>query len=489
MRQFQVSDRSLNVHQNYLLEASAGTGKTFSIQNIIVRLLIESCNGSPPLVLQDILVVTFTKAAARDLKSRIRKNIEDAIGFLEQSLWQGGLPDKSPDYLKVWMGKGEEAVEKTLRLLRQALYTFDQAHIYTIHSFCARMLRQFALESDASFQDYSGEDPLPKSELMDIVRNFFRTEVRLEEFSPAQLNLLLRMDEEQKKLLSAICTGYELEDYPSFKALYLQFAATMKRLKKQFGLASEKMVADFTAQAPFYKNATGLTKKDAEEKALRFSLLFDKSEWSVEDFEELIENGLVWVEALDPKLAKKNWKGVALSYPELTKALKTELEPIIEEAAHFPKLLLRMAGMCRKLLHQYQHEEERLSPDDILRKMNQALDRSSFLIKVQSLFRAAIVDEFQDTDPLQWQIFSRLFLSKALPWEGYLYLVGDPKQSIYSFRQADIYTYLAAAKALGEESCYSLDVNYRSRAILVEALNHLFLSCGQGPFYSPSEGI
>lgn len=478
MKQFQVLDRNLTLHQHYLLEASAGTGKTFSIQNIVVRLLIESQEQQEPLPIQKILVVTFTRAATRDLKIRIRSNIEQALQYLQSWQIQDPIAEQAPDYLKACMEKGEEAIRHARKRLQQALFTFDQAQIFTIHSFCARMLRQFALESDMGLHSLAGDEPLPQSEIFAIIRDFFRTEVRMENYSPAQLEILLKSDPQQRKLLKLIQSAYEFPVYPSFREVYMQFNEKMLALKQKFSLKSEKIIEDFRLQAGVYRNhKSGETKAETLAKVMRFAKLFDQDEWSTQDIDRLIGDGLVWVKALNPELLKgKLPKPEELNYPDLTQQLKDNLFTMIEESGDFAVLLARMAGDCQKLLKRYQREEEKLSPDDVLRKMNSALDQFIFLCKVQANYQAAIIDEFQDTDPLQWQIFRRLFISEQYPWQGYLYLVGDPKQSIYSFRQADIYTYLAAAQALGDNHCFSLDVNYRSQPRLVHALNMLFAS-------------
>jgi exodeoxyribonuclease V beta subunit len=115
-------------------------------------------------------------------------------------------------------------------------------------------------------------------------------------------------------------------------------------------------------------------------------------------------------------------------------------------------------------------QEEILRFDDLLTRMQQASKEKKFLDGVQEKYSAAIVDEFQDTDPVQWDIFQSLFLNDSMR----LFLVGDPKQSIYAFRQADIYTYLAAVKAVGEDNQFTLNTNYRSSPLLVKALNTLF---------------
>ncbi len=180
----------------------------------------------------------------------------------------------------------------------------------------------------------------------------------------------------------------------------------------------------------------------------------------------------MWVEALDPSLLKK--EASLPRYPNLTTTLRKGLYPVVKEGRDFASLLARLAHDCQKVLHRYRDEEERLSPDDLLLKMSQALNDKTFLDHVRSLFHAAIIDEFQDTDPLQWQIFRTLFLDGTSGWPGHLYLVGDPKQSIYAFRQADIYTYLAAGQALGTGNTATLGTNSRSQPLLVRALNTLF---------------
>ncbi len=476
MKKFNVLDRALKLHQHYLLEASAGTGKTFSIQNIVVRLLIEQQPQGEPLALNKILVVTFTRAATRDLKSRIRLNIEQALHFLQTWLQQGIIPEQMPDYLKVCVEKGEEAVQRARKHLQQALFAFDQAQIFTIHSFCARMLKQFALESDMGLHAFSGEEPLPQSEVRTIIRDFFRTEVRLEHYSPAQLEILLKGDPEQNKLLRAIQRGYGFATLQPFKQVYERFCEIMRELKDTLALTSEKIIEDFRLQAGAYRNYKGAgTKAETLAKVMRFAKMFDQEEWSTQDLDQLLADGIVWVKTLDSELLKgKAPKLDILYYPDLTQKLAKTLYPLVENARDFSVLLARMAQDCQQLLHRYQREEEKLAPDDFLRKMHAALEQSNFLLQVQSHYHAAIIDEFQDTDPLQWQIFKRLFISDQHPWKGYLYLVGDPKQSIYSFRQADIYTYLAAAQALGDAHCFSLDVNYRSQPRLVQALNLLF---------------
>lgn len=480
MKEFNVLDRELSFDGHFLLEASAGTGKTFSIQNIVVRLLLE---GS--LTLKEILVVTFTRAATRDLKQRIRQTIDQASDFLNQWIIRNEIPEEAPDYLQAIMEEGEESVLKARKKVQLALFTFDQAQIFTIHAFCARMLKQYAMESDLGFHAKLGEESLPRSELQRVVRDFFRTEMDEESYSAGQLEILLKEDPDQNKLLRLVQNGYEWAELPSLSVLYGRFVEAMARLQRTHLLSSKTLLEDFIELSKGFKQQTGEKKEKTLEKINRFSTLFDQEDWTVEDFDQILKDGLVWALALHPKLVKKQPKAAGfLHHPGLSEQFKKELEPILYLASDVSVLLARVAKGCRDHLRRYLKEEEKLGPDDLLKKIETALEGKEFLKKVQSNYQAAIIDEFQDTDPVQWSIFRRLFLAEESAWAGHLYLVGDPKQSIYAFRQADIYTYLEAARALGDARCFSLNVNYRSQPQLVEALNCLFSSENSPDFIS-----
>lgn len=132
-------------------------------------------------------------------------------------------------------------------------------------------------------------------------------------------------------------------------------------------------------------------------------------------------------------------------------------------------MLKRVAAECRRRWEVKATRADHFTFDDLLHTMRSALNQPLFMEKVRAKYKAVIVDEFQDTDPIQWSIFEKLFLKSHL-----LYLVGDPKQSIYGFRSADIYTYMRAADALGKENKAFLDTNYRSSPQLIDALNALF---------------
>jgi exodeoxyribonuclease V beta subunit len=469
LKAFNVLDRHLDIHRNYLIQASAGTGKTFSIENIVVRLLLEK----ETLSLEKILVVTFTRAAVRDLKIRIRTNIEKALNFLLEGSFR--KLSKGSDYLLKVCEEGEASIAIARRRLEQALLIFDQSQIFTIHSFCARVLSENVFESNMKADSVISEEPFSQKMLLGIVKDFFRTEVRPEVYSSAQLKLILKEHNYSTEtleivLLELITRNIEIEESPPYSLMFEEFKHIMQILKQD--LNSHQFIQDFIVFAPSYKgfcDREGKIKLIAIESIKHFFSLFDKDTWERDDLEWLITDQLFHIKAISlENLKKGKVSDKIVQFTKFCQRLDKNLAPFISGA----KVLSRMASDCQKLFRARIAHEESMGFDDILHAMRGALENPQFIKQIRSRYKAALIDEFQDTDPLQWEIFQKLFLDRE--HKGYLYLVGDPKQSIYSFRQADIYTYLNAAETLGSQHHASLDTNYRSNSKLVHALNVLF---------------
>jgi len=269
--------------------------------------------------------------------------------------------------------------------------------------------------------------------------------------------------------------GIDVEGVPLFNERFDLFCSQMRELKQRFRISSKTLLDDFYLSLPAYKKMENAD--EAEEKIQRFALMFDRDVWNPEDMDQLIQDGVVYAEALHPSLLRKRGPlppvDSALNHPGFLSALNESFVPLIQELSDPVAIYSIVAERCYRFSQRYLEQEEKMRFDDLLQAMVKALDSAVFVKAIRHQYRAAVIDEFQDTDPVQWEIFRRLFVEAGDSW-GQIYLVGDPKQSIYAFRQADIYTYLEAAQELGEDSLRSLNTNYRSQPPLVDALNALF---------------
>lgn len=414
MKTFDVLDPRTPLLGHHLLEASAGTGKTFAIEHITARLILEH-----DFTLDEILIVTFTRAAACELKTRIRKTLKSKPSSFN---------------------------------LDRALALIDQVQIYTIHGFCHRMLTEYAFESEVGFTLLSEEESDYREILKGHITDFFRTSLNPFEYSTAQL-AALPADKEKliDKILSLVEKEGEFPSYLPFEKAYHSYLSVRKTLSP---IPFEQL--EFNK----IKDQSGNLKSPFDN---QWELL-QKETLSLEEFEILTEKPSLLKHFTPSNRCKK----ASLDPGKLYKFRDTLL-PILETTSSPLCTLVRMARTIRSTAIEALREKEILAPNDILKKMEECLKIPLFHSKVRSRYRAAIIDEFQDTDPIQWNIFKILFIDDPIPA---LYLVGDPKQSIYSFRCADIYTYLKAQKSVSQRAY--LDTNYRSDPKLIQALNHLF---------------
>ncbi len=458
MKTFDCLNRSLNIHSHTLLEASAGTGKTFSIENLFVRLLIEE----PVRVAQEILVVTFTKAATKELRWRIRHKIADSLKIIKEDDRQN-----APDYLLALLEKGQVEIKQAKRRLEAALASFDLSKILTIHSFCERELRdhQFVLDTES----HSLTELLTPSETLRVVRDFFRTKLTKDSYSPEQIRRVVKggFSKLESDLQNILMKALPIEKRASYSEMLLEFQAAMKDLSQKYSALN--LLDDYETLSPYYKKH-----EDADIET--FCRMLDKEKVGGKDFDVLIRDGLAYAKRFEPGNRKRNKKipeKIELTCPGFLEEIREKLQPLVEEARSREVIFCRMARDCQQMLHQYLGNQEKYRYDDLLALMMKRCRGFDFAEKVREQYGAVIIDEFQDTDPLQWQIFQTLFLHDPKR-RSVVYLVGDPKQSIYAFRQADIYTYRAAAKELGDGHIGTLDVNWRSQPSMIQALNALF---------------
>jgi exodeoxyribonuclease V beta subunit len=464
VKSFDVLSGELNLFESRVLEASAGTGKTFSIENLVTRLIVETCERKSPITLERILVVTFTKKATRELKNRIRLQLQNLRDRLTHSR-------ELPDYLI----PRSSQFPSMCKALDRALSEFDRASIFTIHGFCEASLSENGKSSC--------DDLLTDTDLEKVVNDFLRIKLNESKYPLGQLATI--SDHLQAELLKLLKKGVEIPKPPDHPPLLERFCEAMQHFCK-------RPIADaLYGEAAYYTklcDREGNFKSEFIESVERFSTLCSKTAWGDQELNPLELNKwltlpLPLFDAFSPSNLSKKAKNYTPS--PLLLELQKHLFPLWQEALDQNLLLQSLAYDAQQLLETYKQEEDKFTFDDLLKKMAKEIENVDFRDRVSGLYDAVIIDEFQDTDPLQWAIFKTLFLHKKL-----LYLVGDPKQSIYAFRQADIYTYLDAVVAIGEEHRSTLDINYRSSPPLIEALNHLFSSVDPDHFmYLPKQKI
>ncbi|WP_308513684.1 UvrD-helicase domain-containing protein [uncultured Turicimonas sp.] len=338
-----------------LIEASAGTGKTYSLMHLLLRLIVEK-----RIDIERILIVTFTKNATSELRNRLQQALLNILEiFQNESSWKQELDKLEDETLKsqieLWVQTGAITPESIRETVTEALSKIEDASIFTIHSFCQRMVKDCSFssrsDSDAEIGDTSGL-------ISEVVDTFVRKEIK-------NVNLI-----DQVGFLK----------YPGFSKIL-------------------ERVSALSVRSPCSQ-----------------SIIFDN-----------------------------------------TISFKQHLEKFRDEA---PALLKKLKAAARTVTY-----------DDLLVEMEARLDNPEFVKAVREKFDAVLIDEFQDTDPLQYTIFSELFL-KAPERQIPVVFVGDPKQSIYGFRSADLDTYLDSKKDI--KNHLYLKKNFRSTPGLVASINTFF---------------
>lgn len=453
-----------------LIEASAGTGKTYAIAMLVLRFIVEK-----NIAIDKLLVVTFTKAATEELKERVRSRLAEARKVINERI--ASLPSGAPadntlnDFIDGLVKRGL-APELAKQRLEAALLNIDQAGIFTIHGFCQRILREHALESGELFDaELTGDLTAIKQACAD---DFWRRQIYKRSAWEAAV-LTARYKTPEELLASVDFIADQVSVYPDCVSL----DEALQTLKQQACLAKTELdacVASLKNSFAEQKFKVGYTTAfESVYRSLRDWLQGNTTQIPNEAALSLLtENGLM--EALHGGKFRANKTRTcdqrkADYLAEL--AINTAPFDALDKAVKHSVLAFRSALLdtLRTDLDKRLQQLNVLSFDGLISRLSEALrsEKGGLLsAELQNRFTVALIDEFQDTDDSQWGIFSTLF---AAP-DQYLYLIGDPKQAIYKFRGADIYSYLAAQKQA--EHHFTLEKNHRSHPQLVTAVNALF---------------
>ena len=454
MRIFDILDPNTAAVGKHFLEASAGTGKTFTIENVIPRLILES---EDPIQIDQILVVTFTRAATRELKTRIHAHLRQIATALQEG--RGG-----PSYIQSYFSGSKERLYSARRKIEEACYCFEKAQIFTLHGFALKILQRFAFDA----KSFTNQETLNNRELFHYIKDFLRSGISKELLSSSQMQRIYNQRNIAKDS-QALCQQliYLLEksqEICSYRAALESYNAWQEAMKSFSLMQEDELWRNYKIRAP--RLVSSVKWKEQAEKVFSW---IAKGQCSFEEWDQLLSEKEFFLNQIKPPKGREE----VTPYSNLFEQMRSTLTSLYEEATNTDILMLQLAKAAQEYYKKGKKEESIHSPDDFITTLQQALQERSFVAKVQKMYKALIIDEFQDTDAAQWNIFSTLFLGKENPCSN-VYLVGDPKQSIYSFRSADVYIYLQAKSAFCEEEQYHLNTNYRSHPQLVEALGLLF---------------
>jgi exodeoxyribonuclease V beta subunit len=464
-----------------LIEAAAGTGKTYTIEGLFLRLVLEK-----RLPVEQILVVTFTRAATAELRDRIYRRLVKAREAF------AGAGDGEDELLPHLAGRTPDPAQAN-RLLGQALTDFDRAAIFTIHGFCQRVLYENAFETACAFDAELIQDQTPI--LTEVVDDFWRQWVsgqppeflqfaadflgdpdRLLELARSATKADLAMTPRQET------PGLREESLDAFRRRLDRLRTGWRQGRAEVGQLLQAAALDGRSYGALRRPADG--ERPSGRERMVESLLAALDAYLDQPYPDCPAPAAV-AKLTASGLARAALKGVPPPSHPVFAACEDVHQAAEQLAAEMTGQLLflkcRLLELTAAEIERRTAARGRVSFDDLLRRVARALGsgRGDELTRtVRERYRAALVDEFQDTDELQYAVFERLFAAPP----HLLFMIGDPKQAIYGFRGADLFSYLRAARKA--DARFTLIRNWRSSPGLVRAVNTLFSRCA-APFVYP----
>ncbi len=469
------------LHGSRLIEASAGTGKTWTIAALYLRLVLghgADDGFGRPLVPSEILVMTFTRAATRELSNRVRERLVEAAAYFR------GESDADDSYLQAL---SDSCVDERARMvaahrLMLAAETMDEAAIFTIDAWCQRMLREHAFDSGSLFDEELVSDE--QALFDDAANDYWRQHVY--PLSSTALEALLAcwsdvgaMKQALRELVRRVdVLEPQAHDGAALAALIAgvqrEQAAELARLKAGWherANAMEQWIAAQRALAPKCFNGNKLR---ADSLVKWFNAL---RAWAATPALHMPEmSDTAWSRLTPEGIEDAFSKGFTVDIPACFDSTMPLCEALRAMTPIAHALHRHAAASIARRMAQLKAGKRQFGFADMLERLKSALEGpngEALRQRIGLQYPVAMVDEFQDTSPDQYAIFNALYQVEANDPARALLLIGDPKQSIYGFRGADIHSYLAARRATAGRH-YQLGTNYRSTAALVDAVNQLF---------------
>lgn len=460
-------DAELPDKTTWLLEASAGTGKTYQISDLVVRLVAER-----DVPIDRVLAITFTEAATGELKRRIRGRLRDYHSALTARRADGSpLEAAGPVLARILRSGGERSV--VARRLEGALRDFDLAPISTIHGFCQRMLRELAFDSgqETSLEllEDQGEvlEQLVDDTLCTIYAEVDPPHVATLECAGLTRDLLLEVAKAAGGPVAPVVTPSLPEAAGGIRALLAAHEARVAHLLATWQRLEAAFLDD--AEEKRFEKMQGKAARTRLEKLAHYLGEGDLPR-CFEECKDLraAELSAKWLDA--SPIESRPWWPAVLELEALLNALNPLAIFAATARARVEAELLRRRG---------------LTFDGMLSRLAERIEReggaeSPLAGAIRALFDAVFVDEFQDTDAAQWTT-----LRAAFHGHRRLFLIGDPKQAIFGFRGADVHVYQRAAERVGDAHRRTMRENWRSDPASVDASNTLWRE-GSGAFEDPA---
>ncbi len=438
--EFNVLD--IDLEGSKLLEASAGTGKTYSVALLVLRLILEK-----EIPIEKILMVTFTIPAVAELETRIRRFVR--LAYRHAS---GKLIDEARIRDVVGIPSPEKAV-----LLKKAMQSLDSLSVMTIHSFCHGFITNNPFEASHSFESELITDTAALVEY--AANDYWRREINTIQY--LEVFRHLRDHISPKTVSKVVTSALDDKDYV-FDPINRE--ETLTRLRDQIN-ECDTAIDDFRSHVS--QNWNTIARRAAGNRYAEG--LITKCKIPDRFCEEFIEKC-------------KDKKGAPGYFSQFFPEELAKVNHFISVEDELSKLTETYAGLiCAEIIvrlrQQVNYIKSRrnvISYNDLISIMHKAVEKGSINDVVLKRYEAVFIDEFQDTDTWQYSIFSRIFRQNAV-----VFYIGDPKQSIYGWRKADIETYKKAANEV--QSVQRMNENFRSTQDLIYALNIIFST--EDPFY------
>ena len=473
-----------------LIEASAGTGKTFSLSHLVLRLLTEK-----EYSINEILVVSFTEATASEIKARIIERLILALKIIE-SINTTVKTYKIDNVLNEWVDLNITSKERALyiaSLLLEALERIDNADITTIHGFCSKTLRREAIENGNNLNPTIEKDS--NSLINEIVEEYWKKEIL--EIEISELKGLFKSNFNRKNLIEVL-SSLDNDPNNSFKQTFNDLKIE-ESLSNQLNNYSESLWIKFTTiweekgqelEDSFREIAKDLRSQGIKDtkpysskpRKNRYELL---SNW-IEEYKEKkrpsyedIQNQNLINEYFHPKNIYQ------LDMKHKIDSCSKEMEPILdiigdlydspgefvwEHALLWTKRELEKRKSKKGLIN-YSDLLKLLDPkNQNSNAIKDEVNHNNIYKNLEQRYKVALIDEFQDTDPVQLRLLKKAFGNRS---SHLLLMIGDPKQAIYSFRGGSLNTYMKAREAC--DQIHLMNANYRSTKSLILTLNKLFL--------------